>query len=180
MKTLLMILMFLGMANFAVAQEKIDSMKNEGLKAEELPEVVIKNAGKDFSVYLPDKNPDRSVKSLQQQFIAYDLGKDYEGFSNYLVILEGQKGTLSATYNENGKLTRVVEDYKNVMLPSKVIYAVYKEFPGWDFVNDKFLYTQEDGDIVKKQYHIKIKKDNEVRKLVVRPDGEFITGLATR
>jgi hypothetical protein len=70
-----------------------------------------------------------------------------------------------------------VENYNNVVLPSNVIYSIYKNFPDWMIVNDKFLYTQTEGDIVKKQYNVKIKKNDDVRKLVVRPDGEIIKGL---
>ena len=88
-----------------------------------------------------------------------------------------KKGTLAATYDEKGKLIRVVENYKNVLLPSQVIYSVYKKFPGWTIVNDKFLYTQEEGDIIKKQYNLKIKKNKDVRRLTVRPNGEIVKGL---
>ena len=78
---------------------------------------------------------------------------------------------------EKGKLIRVVENYNTVKLPSEVIYSIYKNFPDWIIVNDKFLYTQTAGDILKKQYNIKIKKNEDVRKLVVHPDGEIVKGL---
>jgi hypothetical protein len=142
-----------------------------------LPEIVIKKAGADFSVYIPDKNPDSNIKRIEEKFIAYDLGKDNEGYDEYLLVMQIKKGTLAATYDEKGKLIRVVENYKNVILPSQVIYSVYKKFPGWKIVNDKFLYTQEEGDIIKKQYNLKIKKNKEVRKITVRPNGEIVKGL---
>ena len=142
-----------------------------------LPEIVIKKAGADFSVYIPDKNPDSNIKRIEEKFIAYDLGKDNEGYDEYLLVMQIKKGTLSATYDEKGKLIRVVENYKNVLLPSQVIYSVYKKFPGWTIVNDKFLYTQEEGDIIKKQYNLKIKKNKDVRRLTVRPNGEIVKGL---
>lgn len=144
------------------------------IKIEELPGVVIKRVGTDFSVYIPDNNPDQRVKMVEEKFIAYDLGKDAEGYEEYLVVMEVSNGSLTATYNENGKLVRVVESFKNVKLPSDVIYSIYRTYPGYSIVNDSFLYSQEDGDIIKKQYNIKIKKDNEVVKLVVRPNGEIL------
>jgi hypothetical protein len=178
MKSFIIILLFLGFITSSYSQDKKSSdSEEESLKSEQLPEVVIRSAGKDFSVYLTDKNPDASVRGLEEEFISYNLGKDYEGFDTYLVTMETKNGSLAATYNGNGKLTRVVENYKNVQLPSKVIYSIYKEFPGWQIINDKFLYTQEDGDIIKKQYHLKIKKNNEVRKLVVHPNGEILKGV---
>jgi hypothetical protein len=64
------------------------------------------------------------VRTLEDSFIAYDLGKNYEGYETYLVYME-IKGSLSATYNENGKLISVIEKYKDVKLPL-LIYSVYK------------------------------------------------------
>jgi hypothetical protein len=53
------------------------------------------------------------VRALQDSFIAYDLGVNYEGYDTYLVYMEIKGGSLSATYNENGKLISVVENYKS-------------------------------------------------------------------
>jgi len=173
MKSLIVFLLFFGFVISSYSQKK--PQKEEGkMDVINLPEIVIKKAGADFSVYIPDKNPDGNVRRVQQKFIAYDLGKDNDDYDEYLLVMQIKKGTLAATYDEKGKLIRVVENYKNVVLPSQVIYSVYKKFPGWTIVNDKFLYTQEEGDIIKKQYNLKIKKNNEVRKLVVRPNGEIV------
>jgi hypothetical protein len=62
-------------------------------------------------------NADPKVRTLEDSFIAYDLGKNYEGYETYLVYMEIKGGSLSATYNENGKLIRVIEKYKDVKLP---------------------------------------------------------------
>jgi hypothetical protein len=174
MKSLIIILLTLGLTFPSFSQVKKTQEKEAPMKIEELPGVVIKRAGKDFSIYLPDNNPDKNVRNLEDKFIAYDIGKDYEGSEEYLLILETKKGSLAATYNETGKLIRVVENFKNVKLPNLVIYSIYKTYPGWRIVNDKYLYSQEQGDIIKKQYHIKIKKGKETQKLTVRPNGEII------
>ncbi|HEX9150616.1 MAG TPA: hypothetical protein VF842_00945 [Flavobacterium sp.] len=172
MKSFIIIVLFLSITLTSYSQD-VDG----NIKMEELPGVVIKSAGKDFSIYLPDRNPDKDVRALEEKFIAYDLGKDYEGYENYLVIMETKNGSLNATYNENGKLVRVVENYKNVRLPSSVIYSVYKAYPGWQIVNDKYLYSQKEGDVLKKEYNLRIKKDKEVRKLVVNSNGDIVKGM---
>ncbi|UQD57564.1 hypothetical protein [Flavobacterium sp. K5-23] len=174
MKTFIIALLLVSIINTTYSQEdKSTEDAIASLKMEELPSVVIKSAGKDFSVYLPDNNPDKNVKALQRKFIGYRLGKDFEGYDTYLVMMESKKGTLVANYNENGKLIRVVENYKNVILPNAVIYSLFKEYPGWEITNDKFIFSQEDGDITKKEYTIKMKKGKETRKIVVKPDGEI-------
>ncbi|MFV5691308.1 hypothetical protein ACM55K_04690 [Flavobacterium sp. LT1R49] len=172
MKSFIIVVLFLSITLTSYSQD-IDG----NIRMEELPGVVIKSAGKDFSIYLPDRNPDKNVRALEEKFIAYDLGKDYEGYENYLVIMETKNGSLNATYNENGKLIRVVENYKNVRLPNSVIYSVYKAFPGWQIVNDKYLYSQKEGDVIKKEYNLRIKKDKDVRKLVVNANGDIVKGM---
>lgn len=175
MKTFIVILLFLGFASSSYSQKKTEEKGKMDII--NLPEIVIKKAGADFSVYVPDNNPDPTVRKLEENFVAYDLGKDYEGNETYLVTMDLKDGSLAATYDEKGKLIRVVENYKNVVLPSEVIYSIYKNFPEWTIVNDKFLYSQTEGDIIKKQYNVKIKKNKDVRKLVVHPDGEIVKGL---
>jgi len=173
MKLLFCYLAMLGLSLSSYAQ----GLEDSELNSSELPAVVIKSAGKDFSVYLPDKNPDKKVRQMQEKFIGYSLGKDAEGFDEYLVLFEGDGSSLAATYDENGKLIRVVEKYDNVKLPRQVIFSVYKSYPGWTIVKDKYLYTQKDGDVVKKQYNLKIKKDDEVKKIVIQPNGNIMAGL---
>ena len=177
MKVFIMIFFFLGLCTSTYSQnETNNSLKKGKIKPSELPEVVVTNAGKDFSVYLPDRNPDVAVTNIQDEFIAYDLGENAQGYDTFLVILKNSKGSLAATYDENGKLITVVEKYENVKLPNAVMYTVYKQFPGWKIVNDKFLYTQKQGDIQKKQYNLKLQKDNKIRSIVVHPNGEVISG----
>jgi hypothetical protein len=173
MKILFSVLTLLSFSMASYSQ----SFDDEELKYSELPAIVMKTAGKDFSIYLPDRNPDSKVRQLQDKFIGYDLGKNFDGYNEYLVLMEAEDASLVATYNEKGKLMSVVENYSNVKLPRQVIFSVFKSYPGWTIVKDKFLYTQEDGDIIKKQYNLKIKKDREVKKLVVQPNGNIIAGL---
>jgi hypothetical protein len=177
MKTYVIALLVLGLTNISYSQDKMGTdSRNGNMSMEELPAVVIKSAGEDFSVYLPDRNTDPKVRKLEDSFIAYDLGKNYEGYETYLVVMQIKGGSLSATYNENGKLISVVENYKDVKLPGDVIYSIYKKFPGWQIVNDKYLYTQKEGDILKKQYNLKIKKGKKTKRLTVHPDGKIIAG----
>lgn len=178
MKAYIIAMLALGITSLSYSQDKMnDDSEVINYTVENLPAVVIKNAGKDFSIYLPDRNPDSNIRKLENEFIAYNLGKDYEGFDTYLVVMEINNGSLAATYNEKGKLIHVVENYKNIQLPSKVIFSIYKSFPDWEIVNDKYLYSQKEGDIQKKQYHLKIKKGNQTRKLTVHPNGEILAGI---
>lgn len=174
MKSVILLLFFsLSTVLSSVAQNQSKS-ESGSVDFEELPEVVLKRVGEDFSIYLPDRNPDANVRGLQQFFVAYDLGKDYEGYENYLVIMENEKGKLTATYNDKGKLIRVLEKYEDVRLPNDVIYAILKAFPGWGIVNDKYVYAQADGKISKKHYKVKIQNGSQTKRLTVTPTGEIL------
>ncbi|WP_366185618.1 hypothetical protein [Flavobacterium ovatum] len=176
MKAVIISLLFFGFATVTYSQgEKVDNKLN--LEITNLPEVVIHKAEKDFSVYLRDNNPDKHVNRLQEKFISYDIGRDYEGAKEYLVVMRLRKGSLAATYDGNGKLTRVVEKYKNVRLPDKVLISIYKTYPEWIIVNDKLLYTQSEGEVLNNEYSLKIKKDNDVKRLVVNPNGDILKEL---
>lgn len=61
MKTFIIALLFLGMTVSSYSQEKV--MKEGIMKVEDLPAVVIKSAGDDFSVYLPDMNADQKSEN---------------------------------------------------------------------------------------------------------------------
>jgi hypothetical protein len=175
MKTSIIALLLLGLTTSSYSQDKTKKDREEGImKMEELPAVVIKRVGTDFSVYLPDNHPDKDVRRMEEKFIAYDIGKDYEGAENYLLLMKTKDGSLTATYNDKGKLIRVVEKYQNIRLPNEVIYSIYRTYPDWTIVNDKYLYTQEEGDVLKKQYNMKIKKGKQTLRLTVHSNGHIL------
>lgn len=175
MKPFIITLLLLGLSLSGYSQDKMKQEAEKGkVNVEELPAVVIKRIGSDFSIYIPDNHPDQDVRNMEEKFIAYDIGKDYEGFENYLVLMQTKNGSLSATYDEKGKLVRVVEKYENIRLPNEVLFSVYKSYPGWNIINDKYLYSQEEGDVIKKQYNLKIEKGNKKMKLLVRSNGEIL------
>ena len=177
MKTIVLTLLCMTSLVFSQNRNNLSDLNNDNLELRELPEIVLTKIGDDFSIYLPEKHPDLNVQQMQDFFMAYDLGKDYEGFDTYLVIMKNEKGTLTAKYDHKGKLINVIEKYENIILPNEVLYAVTKTFPGWDIVNDKYLYAQSEGHIDKKEYSVKIKKERKTKKLLLSSNGEILKGL---
>jgi hypothetical protein len=175
MKTLIIASLVLILTSFSYAQTaKGDSFGKGANKTEALPEIVINSAKADMLVYVPDSNPDARIVRIQEKFMAHDIGKDYQGFEEYLVTMETPTGQLLATYNEKGKLISVDENYKNVILPAAVVSSILNDFPGWRIVNDKFTYSQAKGQVTKKHYAIGIVKDNDKRKLIMSPNGDLL------
>ena len=143
----------------------------------DLPAVVLKKAGDQFSVYYPDNsNPDSRVLELENKFISYKIDNDFQGKESYLLLLEIEDGFLSATFNAKGKLVSVVEKFENVKLPEKIRNSLAQKFPEWEMLKDRFLYVQKHGKIKRKEYKIIMKKDNKIKRVVVNEDGVIIRG----
>jgi len=174
MKTVCIYLLVLGFVYPSLAQERLyEEMYESG----ELPAVVLKKAGEEFSVYYPDiSNPDSRVVELEKSFISYKLETENGKLKSYLLIFELEDGFLSASFNEKGKLTSVVEKFKNVRLPELVRKSLAKKFPEWSLIKDKFLYVQKYGSVKIKEYKVIMKKGNKIRRVVLNEDGVIIRG----
>jgi hypothetical protein len=178
MKTIITLVLCLSLFSVSYSQDKATvTKKTETAKIEELPEVVISQLKKDFSKYIPDNNPDAIVRNTQNEFLAYNLDNECKDFDEYLVTLENHKGSLVATYNQKGELIHVSEKYANVELPREVINSVYLSFPQWTITKSKFEYSQHEGQIVKKAYHLKLKKDNKTQIVMVSSTGQIIKAI---
>jgi hypothetical protein len=174
MKKIIMTLLFSGFVTSSYSQYHQKKGSGPDAGSSETEELITKNTASNLSVYIPNKNPDGKVRGLQQKFFDYAPGKEYEGAKSYVVTMKIKNGSLAATYNGQGKLTTVVENYENVKLPNTVVYTILQKFPKWEIINDTFLYTQEHGNVMKNQYSIKIKKEHEIRKLTVHANGELL------
>ena len=174
MKTVCMYLLVLGFICPILAQERLyEEMYEFG----ELPAVVLKKAGEEFSVYYPDTtNPDSRVLKLEKSFISYKVEVEKGESKSYFLLFELEDGFLSATFNEKGKLTSVVEKFKNVKLPEPVRKSLASKFPLWILVKDKYLYVQKHGSVKIKEYKIIMKKGNKIRRVIVNEDGVIIRG----
>jgi len=149
----------------------------EYYESNDLPAVVLKKAGDEFSVYYPDNlNPDSMVLELENKFISYKIDNDFQGKESYLLLLEIEDGFLSAEFNKNGKLISVVEKFENVKLPEKIRKSLSEKFPEWIMVKDKFLYVQRQGEVKRKEYRIIMKKGKKAKRVTVNTEGEIIRG----
>lgn len=175
MKTIITFILCLSLFSVSYSQDqKPVDKKTEATKIEELPEVFVSPTKKDLSKYIPDNNPDAVVRNIQNEFLLYKLDDECKKFDEYLVTVENKKGSLVATYNEKGLLMGITEKYVNVELPREIINSVYLSYPEWTIAKSKFEYSQQKGKILKKTYHLKLKKDNKTQNIMVSSTGEII------
>ena len=118
------------------------------------------------------------VKLLEEKVAYYNLKESdlySDEYDHYQVSFYIPEGRIVAAYDENGKILRTIERFKNIKLPKAVVKSVTKRFPNWAIVEDAYKvdYYGISG-IAKKSYKIKLK--NKDKKMVVKvdEDGEFL------
>lgn len=175
MKTIITFILCLSLFSVSYSQDKKPvNKKTETSKIEELPEISISKGKQNFTKYIPDNNPDIFVRNIQNKFISHKLNDECKNFDEYLVTLKNEKGYLMATYNQKGLLMNISEKYVNVALPREIINSVYLSYPEWIITKSKFEYSQQNEQIVKKTYSLKLKKDNKTQIILVNSTGEII------
>ena len=125
------------------------------------------------------------VRNLEKEVAYYDLKasslyKDpHDSYQNvygtYRVTFAIPEGTILATYNKDGKVTRTIERFKNIELPRSVIDAVAEQYPDWNIAEDAYKvdYYGKSGTAIK-EYKLKLR--NGEKKMVAKIDdnGEFL------
>ena len=175
MRTIIAFTLCLSFFSAAYSQDqKTADTKEETMKMKVLPEVLVSHT-KNVSKYVPDNNPDAVIRNTQNQFISYKVdNNECQNFDENLVTLENEKGFLAATYNQNGVLVKVNEKYANAELPREIMRFVCMWYPEWTVTKSKFEYSQQKGAILKKTYHLKLKKDNQTKNIQITSTGKII------
>ena len=118
------------------------------------------------------------VRLLEEKVAYYNLkGSDFydDEYASYRVSFYIPEGIIVASYDEDGKILRTVERFKNVQLPRSVIESVAQNYPNWTVVQDwyKANYTDRWG-IIFKQYKFKLKKENKTKTVTFNGNDEFL------
>lgn len=90
------------------------------------------------------------------------------------VFFEIPDGKIVAVYDNNGKLLRTIEKYKNVRLPQDVLQAIAKRFPNWAIIEDVYLVNYHCEKGMKHLYKIKIQNEDKVVSVKTDEKGNFI------
>ena len=174
MKKLIITLLLVIFTHTAYSQMALPAdFENENPGLAPLPSIIVKTNGKTMEAYVPDKHSDAVVNGLQRKFVDYFVQETDTENPTYRLCLEIERGTILASYDDDQKLASVEETYKRVKLPNAVVTSVLNEFPGWKITDDTYFYFQKNGVITKKQYRLKLEKENKIRTIVVLADGQI-------
>lgn len=169
MKKILLGLIILGFASPVFAQIT---------KTEKLSEVTVLATN---YKYLTSANTEEvasiPVKLLEQKVANFDLKNSefyQDEYDQYVISFYIPEGKILAAYDQDGKLIRTAEKFKDIALPRSVMDAVALRFPGWTITKDVYLVTYYDKSGIDKKYKLRLENGNERIKVKVNEKGEFL------
>ena len=169
MKKLMLWLLVFGLTTQFYAQ-----VVNDG----QLPEIEVKAINYKYLNDVNSGDVDLNVKSLELEAANFDPRekKDlYEDeFGYYKVSFYIPDGMIVAAYDNNGKIIKTIEKFKDVTPPRTVINSVAKRFPGWAITDDVYKVTYHHKKGSNKMY--KLILENNDKKMRIKTDemGKFL------
>jgi hypothetical protein len=142
-----------------------------------LPEVIISAVNYKYLNAVNTEDSDPSVTRLEQEVAFYNI-KDsdlYEDeYDTYMIEFYIPDGRIVAAYDKDGNILRTIEKFKSVKLPKDVRDAVFTRFPNWTLDKDAYFVNFENNKDAKKVYKIKLRNGNEVMRIKIDAEGNFM------
>lgn len=142
-----------------------------------LPEVRVTALNYKYLKSINDTNAAQPVKLLQHRAAAFDVKNSeyYEDeYENYFISFFIPDGEILAVYDQQGKLLRTAEKYKNVAIPPDVRQAVAKRFPEWRISKDVYLVSYSESQGGKKVYKLLLENGDKRIRVSTNEKGEFL------
>jgi len=142
-----------------------------------LPEVTVLAHNYKYLKSVNTKDAPEPVKLLERKASAYDVKKSefYEDdYDTYVVTFYLPEGYILAVYDQNGKLLRTAERFKNVQLPQAVRIAVVQNHPKWKIAEDTYLVKYEDAKGGSMIYKLLLENGNKRLRVKTNEKGEFL------
>ncbi|MFT4830634.1 MAG: hypothetical protein ACI815_000270 [Psychroserpens sp.] len=146
-------------------------------KTEELSEVVVTAVNYKYLSSIDSKESPAPVKILERKVASYKIKKEAifeDEYPFYTVSFYMPEGKIVAVYDEDGKILRTIERFKNLDLPNAVLQALENKYPGWKIVDDVYLidYNHQKG--VNRTFKIKLKKRKRSLKVKLDEKGNYL------
>jgi len=143
----------------------------------ELPEVNI-DVNYKYLEAIDSEEVAESVKMLEKEVAFYDLKEsDFynDEYDKYNVSFYCPEGSIIAAYNKEGRILNTVEKFKNIKLQKTVIRSILEQYPNWDIIENgyKVYYFGSTGN-AKKEYKVKLKKEDKIKTLKFNNDNDFL------
>lgn len=115
-----------------------------------------------------------SVEKEAAMFDVTDSDVFLDNYNTYQVTFRIPDGVLVAAYDQNGEIIKTIERYKNYQMPEEVRLAIKERYPKWEVVKDVFKVTYSQKRGADKEYKIKLKNGDEIIRVTIDPQGNFM------
>lgn len=142
-----------------------------------LPEVTVLAKNYKYLKSVDSKTAAPPVVSLERKASAYNVQKSeyYEDdYDSYFITFYLPEGYILAVYDQNGKLLRTAERFRNVQLPLAVSKAVVARHPSWKIIEDTYLVKYEDAQGANMVYKLVLEKGKKRIRVKTNEKGEFL------
>lgn len=118
------------------------------------------------------------AKRLERMAASYDVKNSEfyeEDYDTYFISFYLPDGEVLAAYDQNGKLIRTAEKFKDIILPAAVAKAVGERFPNWSIAKDTYLvnYYDANGGSATKKYKLVLQNGTKRLRVQVDEKGKF-------
>ncbi len=143
----------------------------------QLPEVIVSAVNYKYLNAVNSEDSDMIVKQLQQKVALYNVKESdlyQDEYDNYTVAFYIPDGKIVAAYDKDGKLLRTIEKFESVRLPKDVRDAVFLRFPNWTLDKDVYYVSYSTKTNTKKVYKMKLRNGDEVVRVKIDAEGNFM------
>lgn len=148
------------------------------LAQETLPPVTVVSLNYKYFKSVSDMNAGQPVRLLERYAASYDVKQSeyYEDeYENYFISFYIPEGHVLATYDNNGKIIRSAERFKNVALPKAVSRSIANRYPGWSIAKDIYVVNYySNTENTDKVYKLKLARGDERLRVKTNENGVFI------
>lgn len=144
---------------------------------QDLPEVTVVSRNYKYLKSVDNKDAAQQVKLLERKAAVYDVkNSEYyeDDYDTYYITFYLPRGYVLAVYDQDGKLLRTAEKYKNISLPSAVSQAVVKRYPNWAISEDTYVVRYEDANGAQTTYKMQLQNGNKRIRVKTNANGEFL------
>ena len=142
-----------------------------------LPEVVVLAKNYKYLRSVSHKEVAQPIRLVERKSASFDVmnSEFYEDdYDNYFITFYLPEGYVLAVYDEDGKLIRTAERYKNVALPSAVRKAVADRYPKWAVTEDTYQVKYNDKTGAQMTYKLVLRNGKKQIRVKTNEKGEFL------
>ena len=146
-------------------------------EVEQLSEVVVTAVNYKYLNAVDNSEAAIPVQMLERKAAAFNVQEQeyyIDDYDFYTVSFFIPDGKIVAVYDADGKITRTIEKFQDVKLPTAVNNALVERFPNWEVVSDVYRVTYSESKGANKTYKLKLQNGDKTMRVKMTDKGEFL------